>query len=327
MASDDVIIVEKLTREYVTESGYLFKKRDKVLAVDEISFSVQRGELFGFVGPNGAGKTTTVKILCTLLLPTSGTAIVLGHHVTKDARKIRYRINVVFGGERGLYWNLSGRDNLTYFANLYGLDSSLTRDRVEELLGTVGLTDYADQKVEGYSRGMKQRLHLAKGLINDPEVIFMDEPTQGLDPEVAHRFRQILKTLSKEGKTIFLTTHYMLEADELCDRVAIINNGKIVASDTPEALKRFVKDEKIIEIEVVGVSEDTVDEIRRINSVNLVTVETLEQKQLIKIQSPEAGQILPLIVQKLSSLKILDVRMREPALEDAYLRLTETKSR
>jgi len=193
-----------LTREFVSEKGYLFKKKERLLAVDHVDFEVEKGELFGFVGPNGAGKTTTVKMLCTLLLPTSGTARVLGRDIVERPDEIRARINVVFGGERGLYWRLSGRDNLLYFATLYGIDPAHTKDRIDHLLAMVGLLDRADEKFGKYSRGMKQRLHIAKALLNDPEVVFMDEPTQGLDPEIAHELRGVIADLAKSGKTVSL---------------------------------------------------------------------------------------------------------------------------
>ncbi len=313
--------VTDLTRVYISEKGYVFRKKEKILAVDHISFDVHKGELFGFVGPNGAGKTTTVKMLCTLLIPTSGTARVLGYDVVQEVDEIRPRINVIFGGERGLYWRLSGRDNLKYFAILYGVEPAILKDRVDGLLDMVGLLDRADEKVENYSRGMKQRLHIAKGLVNDPEVIFMDEPTQGLDPEAAHDLRKIISDLTKGGKTIFLTTHYMLEADELCNRVAVINHGRIAAIGSPKALKDHVKGQTVIEVEFYGSGEVFADEIRKMASVSLVTTENVEQKQIIKIQTPKGGSIVPMITERMRDARIIDVRIREPTLEDAYLKL------
>jgi ABC-2 type transport system ATP-binding protein len=298
----------------------LHKKKETIRAVDNVSFDVFEGELFGLVGPNGAGKTTTVKVLCTLLTPTSGNVKVLGYDVMKEPEKIRPKINVVFGGERGLYWRLSGKDNLRYFAYLYEVNHRDVEKRVEELLTLVGLSERADEKVENYSRGMKQRLHFAKSLINDPQVIFMDEPTQGLDPEIAHALRRLISDLTKEGKTIFLTTHYMLEADELCNRVAVINKGQIAALDSPASLKKYVANHVVIEIEAYGAVQSSLKEIEMIDGVSLVTLETLEQKQLLKVQS-ESGAIVSNIVEKLGRTNIIDVRIREPTLEDAYLKL------
>lgn len=228
---------------------------------------------------------------------------------------------MIFGGERGLYWRLSGRDNLKYFAILYGVEPTILKDRVDGLLDMVGLLDRADEKVENYSRGMKQRLHIAKGLVNDPEVIFMDEPTQGLDPEAAHDLRRIISNLAKGGKTIFLTTHYMLEADELCNRVAVINHGRIVALGSPQSLKDYVKGQTVIEVEFYGYAEVFADEIKKMPSVSLVTTENVEQKQIMKIQTPKGGSIVPMITERMRNARIIDVRIREPTLEDAYLKL------
>src|SRR5947207_8211821 len=179
-------------------------------------------------------------MLITLLLPTSGSARVLGYDVVKDARKVRERIGYVFGGDRGLYERLPELDNLRYFAELYGVPPRDQRRRIGELLELVGLTGREKEKVEGYSRGMRQRLHIARGLLHDPEVIFMDEPSIGLDPIGARELRQTVRSLVDAGKTVLLTTHYMFEADALCDRIAVINDGRIVASGTGADLKQAV---------------------------------------------------------------------------------------
>lgn len=181
----NAIEVSDLRRAYRSSKGVFRKKLEIVEAVKGITFNVNFGELFGLVGPNGAGKTTTIKMLTTLLTPTSGSAKVLGYDIVKDVTRIRRKIGIIFGGERGLYYRVSGRENLRYFADLYGVPIAKRDSRISDLLTMVGLKDRADSRVEGYSRGMKQRLHIAKGLINDPTLIFMDEPTIGLDPEAA----------------------------------------------------------------------------------------------------------------------------------------------
>jgi ABC-2 type transport system ATP-binding protein len=234
----------------------------EVVAVDDISFDVRPGELFGLLGPNGAGKTTTVKILTTLLVPTSGTATVLGHDVVKEADPIRARMGFIFGGDRGLYWRLSAVDNLRYFASLYHVEPAVARKRIPELLELVGLADRAKEKIGGYSRGMKQRLHIARALLHQPEVLFLDEPTIGLDPVGARELRQTVANLQAQNKTILLTTHYMFEADALCQRIAVINHGRIVALDTPTGLKRHVADLSVIELEVFGVAAEMIERIR-----------------------------------------------------------------
>ncbi len=318
---DKAIAVSDLRRTYKTTKGIFRKKRETVEAVRGISFEVDSGELFGLVGPNGAGKTTTIKMLTTLLTPTSGTARVLGLDIVKDVVAIRRRIGIIFGGERGLYYRVSGRENLRYFADLYGVPISKRETRVSDLLELVGLADRADDRVEGYSRGMKQRLHIAKGLINDPEVIFMDEPTIGLDPEAARDTRSMIKGLVEQGKTILLTTHYMFEADQLCRRIGVISRGQIVALDTPSALKRFVKDTTVIEVEAFGVADADLAAIRQRGDVTAVNANLEGERQVVRIQTPRGSELIPEVTRLFGSAKIFDVRMKEPTLEDAYLKL------
>src|SRR5881392_2814356 len=234
------IEAEKLRRTYKSTSGFARRRTKTIEAVRGIDFEVGEGELFGLLGPNGAGKTTTIKMLITLLIPTAGKARVLGLDVVEDAREVRKRIGYVFGGERGVYERLSGYDNLRYFAELYGVPPREQKARIELLLEMVGLRGREHERAEGYSRGMKQRLHVARGLLHDPDVVFLDEPTIGLDPVGARELRATISTLVDAGKTVLLTTHYMFEADALCDRIAVISRGEIVAEGTPEELKRGV---------------------------------------------------------------------------------------
>ena len=315
------IVVSDLRRTYKTTKGLFRKKREIVEAVRGISFDVDYGELFGLVGPNGAGKTTTIKMLTTLLTPTSGTARVLGYDVAHDVTEIRRRIGIIFGGERGLYYRVSGRENLPYFADLYGVPLSVREKRIKDLLERVGLTDRADDRVEGYSRGMKQRLHIAKGLVNDPQLIFMDEPTIGLDPEAARDCRKMIRELVQGGKTVMLTTHYMFEADELCRRIGVIARGQIVALDTPADLKRFVKDITVIEVEAQGAAESDLALLRKQPDVTAVNAEDVGERQIIRIQTPRGGEFIPEVTRILSRARIVDVRTKEPTLEDAYMKL------
>ncbi|MCL2376846.1 MAG: ABC transporter ATP-binding protein [Defluviitaleaceae bacterium] len=232
-----VIEVKDLVRDYVIGEGLFNKKKKVVHAVKGISFSVEKGEIFGLLGQNGAGKTTTIKMLITMLAPTSGICKVLGYDTFGQEKMIRNRINFVFGGEYGLYRRLSARDNLKYFANLYKMPRKERDERVEELLALVGLTDRADTRVETFSKGMTQRVQIARGLINSPEVLFMDEPTIGLDPLGAEMLRETILEVNSKGTTVLLTTHNMYEADELCGRIAIIKEGELLALDTPAAIK------------------------------------------------------------------------------------------
>ena len=234
---ETVIEVRNLRRDYTTRRGIVRRKTETIHAVRGISFQVQQGEIFGLLGQNGAGKTTTIKMLTTLLAPTDGTCKVLGYNTFGQEKYIRKRINFIFGGEMGVYRRLSARDNLRYFGNLYLLNPKEREQRIETILQLVDLWDRADDLAETFSKGMIQRLQIARGLINDPEIIFMDEPTVGLDPLGAHMLRDIIRKLREDGKTVLLTTHYLPEAEELCNRMVILNKGQIVARGTPAEIK------------------------------------------------------------------------------------------
>lgn len=239
----------------------------------------------------------------------------------EQAQDVRKRIGFIFGGERGLYWRLSGYDNLRYFASLYHVAPELAKQRIPELLSLVGLSDRADEKVEGYSRGMKQRLHVARTLLHDPEILFLDEPTIGLDPVGARQLRQVIREMKQAGKTILLTTHYMFEADALCDRIGVIDQGKIVALDTPEGLKSHVSDLAVIDVELYGVPDDRLDQLRARPFVDTVSVDNRDHKQLLHVQTPMGAEAVPEVMAILNGLRIGRVQVREPTLEDAYVRL------
>jgi ABC-2 type transport system ATP-binding protein len=317
----NTIEVEHLRRIYKTTIGVLRRKEKEVIAVDDISFAVEKGELFGLLGPNGAGKTTSVKMLTTLLIPTAGSARVLGYDVVKEAHEIRSRIGFIFGGERGLYWRLSGLDNLRYFASLYHVEPEISSKRIPYLLELVGLEDRGEEKVEGYSRGMKQRLHIARTLLHDPEVLFLDEPTMGLDPVGARELRQVIRNLQEQKKTILLTTHYMFEADALCERIAVIDHGRIVALDTPDGLKSHVRDLSVIELEVFGIQEERLADLRALPFVDAVNIENRDQRQVLLAHTPRGPEAVQEILATLNGLRVGKVIVREPTLEDAYVRL------
>ncbi|TMB60544.1 MAG: ABC transporter ATP-binding protein [Chloroflexi bacterium] len=230
-------------------------RRTTFRAVDGIDLAVETGEIFGLLGPNGAGKTTTMRMISTLLEPTAGTIRVLGTDVAKEPRRVRAQLGAMLSGERSLYWKLTGRENLEYFAALYHVPPKDTKDRVERSLAAVKLSDRADDYVERYSTGMRQRLALARALLPDPPLILLDEPTVGLDPQASRDLRDRVRDLRAQGRTVLLTTHYMEEADQLCDRVAIIDHGKIVALDSPNALKRTIRAEEIVRLDI-GIAGD-----------------------------------------------------------------------
>jgi ABC-2 type transport system ATP-binding protein len=316
-----VIEVAGLERSYKARTGIRRGSAKEVHAVRGVSFEVQSGELFGLLGPNGAGKTTTIKMLITLLLPTGGSARVLGHDVVHEAREVRRRVGYVFGGDRGLYERLSALDNLRYFSELYGVPAREQKERIGELLELVGLTGRERERVEGYSRGMRQRLHIARGLLHRPDVLFLDEPSIGIDPVGARELRATVATLVQQGTTVLLTTHYMFEADELCDRIAVIADGSIVATGTPAELKRGVVDGRVVEVEVYGAVDTALAHLRAIAGVRSVAVEESGQAQLVVVRAEPDAEVTSAVLACLSDVRLGRVATREPTLEDAYVEL------
>lgn len=318
----NAIEVSHLRRVYRTTIGVFKRSIKEITAVDDITFEIRQGELFGLLGPNGAGKTTTVKMLTTLLIPSAGKAFVNGFDVVRQAQEVRKHIGFIFGGERGLYWRLSGADNLRYFASLYNVDPKVSKKRIPYLLELVGLKDRGNERVEGYSRGMKQRLHVARTLLHDPQILFLDEPTIGLDPVGAREFRQVIRDLQSVNKTILLTTHYMFEADQLCQHIAVINQGRIIALDTPEMLKTYVSDLSVIEIETFGATLQAIEAIRSLPFIDSVSVEDRDQRQILMIQTPRGAEAVQDVLAAFNgSTRLGRVVVREPTLEDAYVRL------
>jgi ABC-2 type transport system ATP-binding protein len=318
-----VIEVDELTRTYRSRTGVFRRRTTSVEALRGITFAIERGELFGLLGPNGAGKTTTIKILTTLLLPTSGSARVAGFDPARQPREVRRRIGYVFGGDRGLYDRLSGLDNLRYFADLYRVPVARKRARIGELLELVGLVGRERERVETYSRGMRQRLHIARGLLHDPEIVFLDEPTIGLDPVGALELRDTISALGDAGKTILLTTHYMFEADALCDRLAVLADGRIVAAGTAGHLKDLVADRTIIEVETFGTADTAIDRIRAIPGVKGVATETRDQALVLLVQAATGAELVQQVLRELDGTAVGKVFTREPTLEDAYVELVK----
>jgi ABC-2 type transport system ATP-binding protein len=293
-------------------------------AVGGVSFRVERGELFGILGPNGAGKTTTIKILLTTLLPTSGRVSVLGWDVTRDEREIRRHVGYVLGGDKGFYDRLTARQNMTYFADLYEVPYRVQKARIPQLLERVGLAERAGDKVETFSRGMKQRLHIARSLVHDPQVLILDEPTNGIDPVGARQLRDLVSGLQKQGKTVLLTTHYMQEADTLCDRIVVLARGKVVAAGPPRSVKQTAGVLRVTELELAGVSPERLDGLRGIRGVSNVHIETVGMRQLVQIQSAAEADCVPDVIRALDQVTIERVTTREPTLEDAYVALIST---
>lgn len=295
-------------------------------AVQGITLTVEPEQVFCFLGPNGAGKTTTIKILTTLLTPTSGEARVLGFDVQRDFREIRRRINFVYGGERGLYGRLNAEEHLTYFADLYHVDLAVQKRRIPELLERVGLRDAAKVPVEKYSKGMKQRLHIARGLINDPEILFLDEPTIGLDPVGARDLRQIVRSLVEMKKTVFLTTHYMAEAEELSRNIAIINQGQLAAHGTLDSLRERVSTSKLLDVQITGeLAEERLRHLRSLPFVLKLEHQSSEGLQSLRAELSQAEESVVAFLSHLQEVPIQAVMMRKPSLEDTYLQIVEGK--
>lgn len=324
----DPVEVRSLSKTFNTKEGPLFRKTQKsVTALDDVNFSVKKGEIFGLLGPNGAGKTTTIKTVCTLIQPTSGEVYVNGHNVVKDSQRARQDLGVMLTGDRTLYWKLSGRENLEYFAALYHMGGAAAKQRIEQLLKLVGLDDRQNTLVENYSTGMRIRLSFAKAILHEAPVILLDEPTMSLDPQSARLIREIIQDLRKTGHSILLTTHYMEEADQLSDRVAVIDHGKIIAMAPPGELKETVLKSEIIEIEAQNINPQVVEKLRGIPTITEV-VSTIDdaaaQKGVIKVHASGGKQVIPEMLGVLvkGDVEISNVKVATPTLEDVFISLT-----
>jgi ABC-2 type transport system ATP-binding protein len=318
--------------------GFLRREKSKknnhiTVALDKVNIKIRPRELFGLLGPNGSGKTTMIKCLSTILIPDEGTALVNGFDIRRETQKVRASLGMVVGGERTLYWKLTARDNLMYFSSLYKMQRNYAKKRIEELLEVFQLSDRADERLEDYSTGMRQKVAIARALLHDPPILLLDEPTLGLDPNFARQIRKQIRELSeKQGKTVLLTTHYMDEADQLCDRVAFINNGKIVAVDTPNRLKAMVKETERVEVTVYRPPADIEEHIRSLlpeaEVVKLIPGDEADGvPSRIKIiggtTEEHAGKIIDFLRQKNIRIGSLDVGV--PTLEDVFIKLTGAK--
>ena len=303
-----------------------FKGQEKpVKALDKVSIFIEEGEIFGLLGPNGAGKTTLIKILSTLLLPTDGEAYVGGFNVVKESSRVREIISLVSGGETPGYGILSAQENLWFFSQLYGLSSSVAKKEINRLFEDLDFMDYAKTRMSKLSTGYKQRLNLARGLLNNPKILFLDEPTLGLDVLTSKKLRGYIVDWSKRERkgTVLLTTHYMAEADEMCDRVAIIDHGRILACDSPLRLKENLKKDCIMRVEVSSVSADFSFIEKMAGSVGYsstrsIQTDTTTLKVMVRDRST-FSKITSKLEQQ--NLKILSVTKAEPTLEDVYISL------
>lgn len=297
----------------------LVRSYGKLVAVDHISFDVQSGEVFGFLGPNGAGKTTTVRMLTTLLEPTSGRVLIAGYDVRTQPYQARRQIGLV-PEESNIYTELSAWDNLMFSARLYRVPRTAREQRASELLQSFDLQDKRDVKTQSFSKGMRRRLTIAMALIHRPAILFLDEPTSGLDVRSAQTIKQIVRKLNAAGTTVFLTTHQIEEANQICDRVAIINHGCIAAIDSPERLKRAMESVQMVEVAFDRNGEGQQAALRGLAGVTAVA----KQGDKWRIYTPDPPALLPLLFDYAvrRQLRIITLNTVGPSLEDVFLHLT-----
>jgi ABC-2 type transport system ATP-binding protein len=312
-----------LTKEYGGKSKPL-------VAVDHVDLVVRSGELFGLLGPNGAGKTTLIKMLCTLILPTEGTAKVGGYDIVKEAAKVRETIGWLHGetGGRALYWRLSARDNLRFYAYIQNVPSQVARKRIEALLDFFGLQREANNLVKDYSTGMKVRVMLARTLLPNPPILLLDEPTVGLDAQTAIETRKLISALSQElHKTILLTSHNLYEIERLCERVAIINSGKIVALGTVNQLAHLIREAQAIEVRLDGKDGEAAQRLLQGLSVvrKVLASERLGDGWVIRAEVTDVESAIPRITDALSTgnLRIRGILEIRPSLEEIFVKITE----
>jgi ABC-2 type transport system ATP-binding protein len=304
------------TLRYVVEVESLVKNFKKIRAVNGVEFKVKKGEIFGFLGPNGAGKTTTIRMLTGIIKPDSGKAVILGYDIQKEPLKAKEHLGVV-PETSNAYVDLSSRQNISLIADLYGVPKNEAENRADELLKEFGLYDRRDDKVKGFSKGMKQRLILAMALINDPQLLFLDEPTSGLDVQSSILIRQMLLKLHEKGKTILLTTHNLEEANKLCERIAIINKGKIAAIDTPENLKKMIK--KLNTIEVTFDGPVNIQELSQ-----LLEIQDISKKgEKYSLNTDNINNLILALTEytKSKNIKINSLNTLDPSLEEVFIEL------
>lgn len=327
MSDQSAIIVEALGRVYKLRGPKRKDDPKEIVALQDVNLEVPRGQVFGLLGPNGAGKTTLIKILTTLLLPTSGRARVLGLDVATDAQEVRRRISMVSGGETSGYGLLTVEENLWMFARFYGLDSKVARQRINEMLEVVGLQDRRRTKISDLSTGLRQKMNFIRGFISDPDVVFLDEPTLGLDVAAARQVRDFVVTWMRAhtDRTLLLTTHYMAEADELCERLAIIDRGKLLALDTPANLKRRLRRETVYTLRVAPLdqrpagSDQLLEAVPGVRQVTITELEGAHELSLILETDDALSNVLQHLHERSSTL--LSLEKRDPTLEDVFIDL------
>jgi ABC-2 type transport system ATP-binding protein len=312
------------------EGGFLRRKTVTVNAIDNLNLTVKKGELFGLLGPNGAGKTTLVKMLCTLLPPDSGTALINGFDIVKQQMQVKRSLGTLFSvGERGFFWRLNGYRNLEFFAAIYNVPRKKRHERILEVMTLVGLENNTYQIFQKYSGGMKRKLALARTLLPDPPIIMLDEPTTGLDALSSRTIRDFVqRTVRETGKTVLYTTHYIEEAAQICTKIGILKQGKIVAYDTPDALKAKIKKDEQIYLVVENITSPQIEKMRTLQGVIDVSEKTdqplMPGQQELYVELQTVDQ-LPSVFDFLfeQKIKLVNFKREEPSLEDAFIELTK----
>lgn len=323
MSAEKAISIENLGRIYKIRGA---KKNDskEITALSHINLTIERGELFGLLGPNGAGKTTLIKILTTLLAPSSGSAKVAGFDVVSQADQIRQRINMVSGGETSGYGLLTVRENLWMFSQFYGIPTKVANERIQRLLEIVGMADRANTKNSDLSTGLRQKMNIVRGFMTDPEILFLDEPTLGLDVGASRDVRSFIRSWVDEDyhRTLLLTTHYMVEADELCNRVAIINKGRVLACDSPAALKHNLRRESIFNLELDAPPGSDFTGLSALPGV--VRSDSIQQDGYVQLDMVlQEESVLGSVIAQFNDqgIKLRSLQKREPTLEDVFVEL------
>lgn len=307
----------------------LAKKR-QLIAVDHVNLRIERGEFFGLLGPNGAGKTTLIKLLSGLLTADDGRAIVNGYDVFEERDKVKASVTIVpTGGWIGLDWSMTVFQNLELFGRLYGLPKNVIHERIHEALKLLDLTDKKDELPEHISGGMRQKVNVAKGLIIRTPLLFLDEPTMGLDPNISRAVRNLVKDFLNKtvGQTVLMTTHYVEEAEMLCDRVAIMHEGKIIACDTPKKLKRMIQKTSVIVVGVLNASPDLPEKIRNLQHVDRVNIkleDVVVGSGILRVHSPNKEELMPELIKTMdeNNVRIRYVNTESLSLEDVFLYMT-----
>jgi ABC-2 type transport system ATP-binding protein len=327
----------EITKRFTQTKGYRELlahpfRRKEITALEKVSIKVKEGELFGILGPNGAGKTTLIKVLCTLILPDEGAAYVNGYDVAKEDEGVKASIGLVTSEERSFYWRLTGRKNLEFFASLHNFSNWEAKSRIDEVLRLVGLENRADDRFDNYSTGMKHRMAIARGLLNDPPILFLDEPTRSLDPYASHKLREFIKEdlVRDKGKTVFLSTHHLEEAEQLCDRIAIIDRARIKACETLSELKKITGKQEQYVIEVKNLSNNLLGKLSCLDGViNLLNAPIESDVVSLEILLSNSETVLPQIIEMIVNTggKIRACNRKESALGEIFAQLTEEGGR